>query len=433
MLSLEEATARILSRFHPLEAEPVPLLEALGRVLAEDVYAAEDVPPFSNSSMDGYALRAADTRGAAFDHPVVLRIVADIAAGSSTTVEVLPGTAARINTGAPIPLGADAMVRFEDTSEARLSPEERRAPQRGEIAILVQVAPGANVRPSGEDIRRGQLVLARGTPQRPFEIGVLASLGRSRVSVIRKPRVGILATGDELVDLDQPLGPGQVRDSNEYSLAALVLRYGGIPVRLGIARDRAEEIRRKLEEGCTAAVDLFLTSAGVSVGAHDWMTEVLAQEGDLELWKVAIRPGKPLAFGNFRGVPLLGLPGNPVSAAVTFELFARPALLIMQGRSRWAKPTLEVILEEDLASDERTSFLRAVVSRREGAYYARTTGPQGSHVLTSLSRANALVIVPAGARLRAGERAQAQMLDWPEEIDPPSSEPSLSEAGRRSG
>jgi molybdopterin-guanine dinucleotide biosynthesis protein MobB len=261
------------------------------------------------------------------------------------------------------------------------------------------------------------LVLAEGTILRAQEIGVLASLGRARVWVIRRPRVAILATGDELIAIDEPLAPGKIRNSNEYSNAALVRRYGGIPVRLGIARDDVEELTAKIREGLAQGVDLFLTSAGVSVGDYDVVKDVLGAEGEMHFWQVRMKPGKPLAFGQSQGVPLLGLPGNPVSAMVSFEQFARPAILKMLGKTRLRKPTVEAILEEDVKSSGRRNFKRAVITRRDGEYYASVTGPQGSGVLTSMVKANGLAIIPEGVRhKRAGERVTVQMLDWPENV-----------------
>ena len=412
MISVDEARAIILRHFDPLEAEKVPILEALGRVLAEDIYSDIDIPPFANSAMDGYALRSGDTVGASKKKPATLKVVADLAAGHITKLKVESGRAIRIMTGAPLPEGADAVVRFEETSEG-LGGGWGPA-----VEVYKEVSPWENVRPAGEDIRRGELALAKGAVLRPQEIGVLASLGRPEVEVIRRPRVAILATGDELVGIDEEIGPGQIRNSNEYSTAAQVIRYGGVPVRLGIARDRVEELKAKIEEGLAAKVDLFLTSAGVSVGEYDVVKEVLASEGEMDFWQVNMKPGKPLAFGRIRGVPLIGLPGNPVSAMISFEQFARPAILTMLGKAL-EKPEVEVIVDEDVKSSGRRGFIRAIVTRQEDGYHARVvSGPRGSGVLTSVVRANALLIVPEGVRLvKAGKRLSAQMLDWPEGVE----------------
>lgn len=414
MISVDEALEYVLKHFEPLEPEEVEILDALDRVLAEDVYSDMDIPPFDNSAMDGYAVRTADTVGASPETPVTLRVIADLAAGYTTDFVVEPGTAIRIMTGAPLPTGADAVVRFEDTSEG-LSAGERRSDR---IEVFSQVVVGENVRPVGEDVRKGELVLAAGTALRPQEIGVLASLGRARARVIRRPRVAILATGDELISIDEPLAPGKIRNSNEYSNAALVQHYGGVPVRLGIARDDVDELTAKIREGLAQKVDLFITSAGVSVGDYDVVKDVLSAEGEMHFWQVRMKPGKPLAFGQIQGVPLLGLPGNPVSAMVSFEEFARPAILKMLGKKRLRKPTVEAILEEDVESSGRRDFKRAVITKRGGEYYASVTGPQGSGVLTSMVKANGLAIIPEGIRqMRAGERVTVQMLDWPEDVE----------------
>jgi molybdopterin molybdotransferase len=414
MISVDEALEYVLKHFEPLEPEEVEILEALDRVLAEDVYSDMDIPPFDNSAMDGYAVRASDTVGASREAPVTLRVIGDLAAGYTTDLVVEPGMAIRIMTGAPLPVGADAVVRFEETSEG-LSAGERTG---NRIEVFAQVAVGENSRPAGEDIRKGELVLAEGIILRPQEIGVLASLGRARVRVIRRPRVAILATGDELVSIDEPLGPGKIRNSNEYSNAALVQHYGGIPVRLGMARDDVEELTAKIREGLAQKVDLFLTSAGVSVGDYDVVKDFLGAEGEMHFWQVRMKPGKPLAFGEIQGVPLLGLPGNPVSAMVSFEQFARPAILKMLGKTRLRKPTVEAILEEDVESSGRRNFKRAVITKRDGEYYASVTGSQGSGVLTSMVKANGLAIIPEGVRhVRAGERVVVQMLDWPENVE----------------
>ncbi len=410
MISVDEARGRILRHFSPLEGERVPILEALERVLAEDIYSDIDIPPFSNSAMDGYALRSGDTVGASRKSPVTLKVVADLAAGHITHLKVEPRTAIRIMTGAPLPEGADAVVRFEETSEGL------RGSWGPTVEVYKEVSPQENVRPAGEDIRRGELVLAKGTVLRPQEVGVLASLGRAEVEVIRRPRVAILATGDELVGIEEEIGPSQIRNSNEYSTAAQVIRYGGVPVRLGIARDRVEELKAKIEEGLAAKVDLFLTSAGVSVGEYDVVKEVLASEGEMDFWQVNMKPGKPLAFGQIRGVPLIGLPGNPASAMISFEQFARPAILTMLGKRTLEKPEVEVVVDEEVTNSGRRGFLRAIVRRQEDGYHAQVVaGPRGSGVLTSMVRANALLIVPEGTTLvKAGERLRAQMLDWSE-------------------
>ncbi len=418
MLSVEEALERILGFFHPLEPEESPILEALGQVLAEDVVSPLDIPPLDNSAMDGYAVQASSTVGASRESPVLLRVVGSVAAGQLPQQEVTPGTAVRIMTGAPVPMGADAIVPFEDTDEV-----ERRRSGRGlsEIAIHIEVPRGAEVRPAGQDVRKGEKVLSRGTVLRPAEIGVLASLGYGRVKVVRRPVVGILATGDELVEPGDEYGPGKIYNSNSYSLAAGVLRYGGVPRLLGIARDNLESMNARLGEGLKC--DMLITSAGVSKGDYDMVKDVLAQHGRIDFWSVRMRPAKPLAFGvlrapDGRSVPHLGLPGNPVSALVAFEQFGRAAILKMLGKTALAKPVIEAVLEEPIYNnDGRRVYARVVVTRRDGTYYARLTGNQSSNLLTSMARANGLAICPEDLpRKDAGEVVRVQMLDWPEEV-----------------
>lgn len=417
MLSVEEALERILALVHPLAHERMSILETLDRVLAEDVFAEQQIPPFANSAMDGYAVIAADTAGASASTPVTLRVIGNVAAGHTTDVSVTKGTALRIMTGAPMPAGADAVVRFEDTDEGRrLQGEADAGRERRHISVYTPASVNLNVRAAGEDVRAGERVLCSGARLRPQEIGVLASLGRPLVSVFRKPRVAILATGDELLEIDQPLRPGMIRNSNEYSNAALVLRYGGVPVRLGIARDNVTNLTEKLRSGLAQGVDMFLTSAGVSVGDYDVVKDVLSAMGQMNFWQVRMKPGKPLAFGTIEGVPLIGLPGNPVSAMVSFEQFVRPAMRVMQGLPALRKQMIEVVLDEDISnSSGRRHFTRAVVTQRDGVYYARTTGEQGSGILTSMVKANALVVVPEEVRhVTKGDLVFAQMLDWPD-------------------
>ena len=405
MLSVEEALARVLAAFRPLPSEHVPVLETLGRVLAEDIYADMDIPPLTNTAMDCYAVQAADTVGASAEHPVRLRIVHDLAAGYTTSMAVTPGTAIRIMTGAPIPPGADAVVEFEDTEQ-----------DREWVSIFKGVSAGKNVRQAGEDVKKGQLILPRGTEIRPQEVGMLAALGHKEALVHRRPRVAILATGDEVIEIDAPWQPGKIRNANSYSNAAQVAHYGGVPVLLGIARDDVAELTDRIRAGLEQAVDLFLTSGGVSIGDFDVVKTVLAAEGEMGFWRVRMKPGKPLAFGHIQGVPLLGLPGNPVSAMVSFELFARPAILKMLGKTHLEKPTVEAtLLDEVKRKDNRRHYLRVVLEERNGEYFARLTGDQGSGILLSMVRAQGLAIIPEDTNhLPAGERVSVIMLDWPE-------------------
>lgn len=414
MISVEEAYETIMSAFEPLEIETVRLTETLGRTLAEDVYSDENVPPFDNSAMDGYAVRAEDTQGASREKPVRLSVLGTVAAGQAPMAEVKPGAAVRIMTGAPMPVGATAVVRFENTSEGDETPRMAHL-AKDEVLIYESVALWENVRSAGEDIRAGELVLPAGTELRPAEVGVLASLGRKEVFVHRRPRVAVLATGDELVDVGEPLAPGKIRNSNEYTNAALVAKYGGIPVPLGIARDNVEDLQAKLQQAVDLHVDLILTSAGVSVGEYDVVKDVLTGLGQMQFWQVRMKPGKPLAFGRVRGIPLIGFPGNPVSSMVSFELFARPAILKMQGRRKLKKATIRAVLREDVRAGSRREFKRAIVELEGDTFYARLTGEQGSGVLTSMVKADGLAVIPEEVkRLSAGDRVTVQMLHWPE-------------------
>ena len=414
MLSVEEALEKILSLVSVLEQEQRPLAEVLGQVLAVDAIARFEIPPWDNSAMDGFAVRYKDIRGAGTGSPKRLRVVGSVAAGQMPDQEVGQGTAVRIMTGAPIPTGADTVVPFEETDEV-----ERRASGRplDEIAIVKEVPVEGNVRRAAEDVAAGEVVLSEGTVLRPSEIGVLASLGYDPATVVRRPQVAILSTGDELLEPSQPLERGRIYDSNSYSVAALVTRYGGVPRVLGIARDNLDSLNRMLDKAATA--DMLITSAGVSKGDYDMVKDVLAERGEMAFWSVRMRPAKPLAFGTMRGaegrpIPHLGLPGNPVSAMVAFEEFVRPTLLKMMGRANLEKPTVEAVLEEPIVNEDgRRVYARAVVTKREDTYYARLTGSQGSNVLTSMAKANGLAICPEDVPLlKKGERVLVQMLDW---------------------
>jgi molybdopterin molybdotransferase len=417
MISVEEALEKVLSYVDVLEAEEELILDSLGRVLAEDVRSTINIPPLDNAAMDGYAVQAQSTAGASPTSPRVLRVIGEVAAGYITKEEVGPDTSIRIMTGAPVPKGADAVVQFEETDE-----EKRKSAGKplSAISILRQVERGTNIRVAGEDIASGSLVLNVGMVLRPQEIGVLASLGREVVRVIRRPVVAILATGDELVDIKDPLPPGKIYNSNTYSVAAQVIRYGGVPKILGIARDNIEALEDKIKQARDA--DLLITSAGVSVGEYDVVKNVLARLGEITFWTVRMKPGKPLAFGVLRlgkkRIPHLGLPGNPVSSMIAFEQFARPAILKMLGKKDYAKPTIQAKSESRVDNkDRRRIFARVRVTKREGQFFARLVGPQGSGILTSMAQANGLMIVPEDKPgIEVGDEVQVQMLDWSVEI-----------------
>lgn len=413
-LTVQEALQLVLAGVSVLPAQNTSLLDSLGCILAADVVAHDNLPPFANSAMDGYAVRAADVAGAAGNAPISLAVVADIPAGSVSDAAVSAGMAARIMTGAPLPPGADAVIPVEDTDEPW---REAARPLPARIAIKRAVQAGDYVRQAGEELSAGQVVVRAGARIRPQEIGLMASLGYSQVSVVRPPRVGILATGDELVPITDALQPGKIRNSNSYAQAAQALLLGAQPVMLGVAGDSEAEVRGRLQEGVTAGVDLFISSAGVSVGVYDVVKAVLDAYGDVRFWRVRMRPGKPLAYGKYAGIPYLGLPGNPVSAMVSFERFARPAILKMAGHQQLERPSVQATLLEEIHSDGRESYLRAVVTRAASGYLATTTGSQESHRMTSLVQANALLIVPEGVTyVAAGEQLSAMMIDWPEDV-----------------
>jgi len=419
VISVEQALEKVLEHIEILEVEESPILSCLGQALAEDIFSEINIPPMDNSAMDGFAVRAADTRGASRKSPRILRVIDTAVAGSISQAKVEPGMAVRIMTGAPVPKGADAVVKFEETDQLE------RGANAPEVGILTEVEKGLEIRRAGEDIAKGMMVLDKGTVIRPAEVGALASLGRSLIKVIRRPVVAIIATGDEVVDITKPLPEGKIYNSNSYGLAAQVMRYGGIPRILGIASDVEGSLVARLHLGLDA--DMLVTSGGVSLGDYDIVREVLAKEGEIVFWRVRQKPGKPLTFGMIRAfadgggvrkIPLFGLAGNPVSAMLNFELFARPAMLKMMGRKKLGKPMIEATIEEPIKNtDGRRIFARAVVQKREGKYFARLTGPQGSGILTSMTLANGLVIVPEDMPgVEEGDSVQVIMLDWGEEV-----------------
>ncbi len=566
MLSVEEAFAHIVSQFAALGTETVPLMDALGRVLAQGLVSAEDVPAFDNSAMDGYAVRFADTRAASQEAPVTLCVVGDLAAGAVPDAPLGPGEAVRIMTGAPVPPGSDAVVPFEDTDRtdwAQFGTPPGASGDPATVGILLPPEYQDNVRFRAEDIKTGETVLAKGRLLRPAEIGVLASLGCTTVTVHRRPVVAVIPTGDEVIEIDQPLGPGQVRNSAAHALEALVVRYGGIPRRLPVVGDTVAEIRAALLS-CHDC-DLIVTIGGVSMGDYDLVRNVLGAEGDIDFWRIRMRPGKPLAFGSIdvadspatnpppnteesatpaqsfdsptptqasgpvmptqasgsvtppqasnsvipeqasnsvipakagihlasaatekrvddssatnepkresgtpgspgspgapgtpsapgfpatptqapgpvtpeqasdpvipakagihpssetqpHRIPVVGLPGNPVSAYVTFEEFVRPALLVMQGRTALHKTTVRARFLDSMENHGRRQFVRVIVERDDHGYTARLTGDQGSQLLTSLAKANGLAIISEHTDyVEPGSEVTVQMLDWPEE------------------
>jgi molybdopterin molybdotransferase len=407
MIPVREAIDAIVAGIGVLPAERVPLRDALDRVLAEDVDSPITLPARTNSAMDGFAVRSADVRGATRGAPRRLAVIEEVRAGSIPTRPLTAGQATRVMTGAPLPDGADGVIRQEDTE---LSGDM--------VTIFDDRDAGRNVRFAGEDLQQGARVLDAGTPLGPAQLGVLASMARAEVSVRRRARVGILASGDEIADLDEAgaiLAGRKTASSNSYTLDALARLAGAVPVPLGIAADTEASVREHFERGI-ATSDLIVSTAGVSVGAYDYVRSVLEALGcRMIVSKVRMRPGSPTSFGIVRGVPWIGLPGNPVSTMVCFELFVRPAIRKMQGHRALHRRTVPVVTEEPLKTPGRlTHFLRAVVRETPDGWRARLTGPQGSGILTSMVRANALLIVPEEAEeVQAGTTLAALLLDEP--------------------
>jgi molybdopterin molybdotransferase len=401
MISVEEALKRILEAISPLGLEKVNILDALGRVIGEDIYARWAIPPKDNSAMDGYALRAEDTRGASADKPAVLEVVENIPAGSIPEKRIGPGQAARIMTGAPIPEGADAVVRMEDARK-----------EDGQVAILVEATSGQDIRLAGEEVQEGEKVISRGEVIRPAEVGMLAALGRSWVSVHQRPLVAVIATGDELVDIDETPSPWKIVSSNIYSLTALILDCGAVPMQIGIAKDLREDLVAKFRAAMRA--DLIVSSGGVSVGDYDLVKDVMKEEGNrMQFWRVAMKPGRPLAFGALGDVPVISLPGNPVSAVVCFEQFIRPTIFKMRGCMNLFRRTVRARLGEDISKKAGIRhFIRARIRRDGDVYTVATTGEQGSGPLKSMVRANGLIILSEDVtRVQAGGMVTVQLLD----------------------
>ena len=400
MISVEEALKRILDSFSPLGLETASILDALGRVIGEDIYAGRAIPPKDRSVMDGYALRSIDTLGASQEEPSLLDVVEDIPAGAIPNRRIEAGQAARIMTGAPLPEGADAVVSLE---------EARKEGNR--VALFLEASRGQDVRYAGEDVRIGEKVISSGEMIRPAGVGMLASLGRSFILVHQRPLVAVVATGDELTGIDEPPSPWKIVGSNSYSLAALVRECGGIPLQVGIAKDRREDLLAKFRAAMRA--DLILSSGGVSVGDYDLVKEIMKEEGNrMQFWQVAMNPGRPLAFGRLGDVPIVGLPGNPVSSMVSFEQFVRPAILKMLGHANLFRRTVRARLGEDIEKKKGLRhFVRARIRRDGENYIVATTGDQGD-IRMSMVRANGLIIIPEEATIvRKGSMVTVQLLD----------------------
>jgi molybdopterin molybdotransferase len=402
LTSLTTAQQIVLDAAGILGCEKIGLLDALGRVLGEDIIAPRANPPWDNSAMDGFAVRWADIKQ---EHAITripeLKVVEDVAAGAVATKSVGPGEAIRIMTGAPMPAGADTVVRIEYTE-----------PSESTVRIMLpEYGQGANIRPRGDDVQEGECIIPQGTPLRSGEIGMLAILAKSFVLVHQRPRVGILSTGDELADLDESFDEHKIVNSNSYGIAAAVQEAGGIPVLLGIAKDNPDSLKDKIRQGLTC--DILVLSGGVSMGDYDFTKPVFAELGaDMNFWKLAIRPGQPVAFGKIQGKLAFGLPGNPVSSMVTFDQLVRPAMLKLGGHRIWERPIVKArFLEKFSKQTDRRHFLRGVLAYEGGDLVVRTTGKQGSGILTSMVKANGFIDVPEDVEhLQPGDVVNVQLL-----------------------
>jgi molybdopterin molybdotransferase len=414
LISVDDALQKLLASFSVVDSEEVILGKAAGRVLSYDIICEIDLPLFTNSSMDGFALKAEDIEGADRTSPKRLQVIEDIPAGKEPTRSLGENQTSRIMTGAPLPDGANAVVPIEDTNQ--YLPETHKEPDLPrEIEVFRTIVPGAYIREQGEDISSGDTVLKANSRLRPQDLGLLAMLGKSKIPVFRRPKIVILSTGDELVPVEVPLEFGKIHDSNSYTLSAMITRDGGDPLYLGIVPDNEQAVREILVEAIKKDADLILSSAGVSVGAFDFVRNVVQNDGSLNFWRVNMRPGKPMVFGHYQDTPFIGLPGNPVSAFVGYEVFVRPVIRKMAGLKTSPRERIKTKILEEIKSDGRESYLRAVVSSQNGEWTARLTGHQGSGNLISLVQSNALIIIPPGVKsLPSGTEVDAWLLnsDW---------------------
>ncbi len=401
LTQLHDAQQVVLDAAPVLGLEKISILDALGRVIGEDIVAERDNPPWDNSAMDGFAVRWEDIKQEhAIQKSVTLSVIEDVPAGMMPSKTVGLGQAIRIMTGAPLPRGADTVLKVEDTEH---SPDS--------VRVFKAEPKGANIRPQGEDVKKGDCIIAKGTRIRPGDAGMLAILAKSFVFVYQRPRVAILSTGDELADLDERFSEEKIINSNSYGIAAAVQEAGGVPLLLGIARDTPAALKGKISQGLNA--DILVLSGGVSMGDYDFTKAVFSELGaEMNFWKLAIKPGQPLAFGKIQGTLAFGLPGNPVSSMVTFEQLVRPALLKMSGCRAYGRPVMQAVFQETFSKrGDRRHFLRGILTREEGSFKVRTTGDQGSGILTSMVKANCLIDVPVDVeRLNPGDEVTVQLL-----------------------
>ena len=430
MLSAGRALAEILRRIRPLGVESVSLKYAAGRVLARDIYSRFKIPPFDNSAMDGYAVKAADLNGATKRNPKVLKVIGTIKAGTSSNKRLASGEVMKIMTGAPLLNGADSVVMVEYTKSVDRTLRGGPAFPFGEAAALLRASPftvhrknkyvavyrnvrkGENIRRAGEDIKKGELILRKGAVIRPAEMGVLASMGKDKVSVHKKPKAAFFVTGDELAGVKDKLKAGKIRNTNSFTLYGQLLKYDAIPVDLGLIRDSMPAIKNVIRYA--SRYDMIVSSGGVSVGDYDYLQDAFKSLGGrVVFWKVSMKPGKPFLFGTIKGLPLFGVPGNPVSSMITFEQFVAPAILKMAGRNKVSKMSVRAKMTEAIyVSPKRRNYIRVHVASRNGVYYASSTGPQGSAILKSMSRANGILTVLEGVgKVNKGSMAEIELID----------------------
>lgn len=410
MISVEEALERILDKINILDIEEKQLLDCIGQVIAEDIYAPFNLPNYDNSVMDGYAVRAIDIKGANRENPVVLSITGKIIAGMVSDLKVNYGEAVMIMTGSIIPDGADVVIPFESTD----TPENSLSNEQEDVKIYQELVSGTFIRKSGLDVKEGSLVIKKGKLIGSSEIGFLASIGREKIKVTRRPVVAVLATGDELVTFGESLTRGKIYNSNSYALSAQVIEFGGIPKILGVERDNLDKLIAVLKE--EAEYDLMITSGGVSAGHYDFVRNALESAGTLEFWQVKMKPGKPLTFGMIgetKKRPHLGLPGNPVSCMITLEMFGRPVIFKMLGRTDYKRPVISAIIEDEIENvDKRRMYARVVVEKRENEYFARLTGSQDSAMISSMLKANGLAVVSEDSEfVKRGDKVQVMLLN----------------------
>ena len=407
LIDVDTAVAKVLSNVRELGFETKSILQALNHVCFENVIASIDIPPLNNSSMDGYAIKSKNVKSASFETPIELEVLGIISAGQTPDLEVVENSAVKIMTGASIPQGADAVIPFEDVFDIT----------NKRIRICEPVEYWNNIRDAGEDVKKGSILMPKGKLISAADIGVMASQGLTKTKVVKKPKVAILATGNELLSPEEAIEKGKIYDSNSPSIAAAVIESGGIPNVLGIAKDDYDSLNHKIN--LASSSDLIITSAGVSKGDYDIVKDFIANRGEIQFWSVKMRPAKPIAFGWIKTnkeikVPIIGLPGNPVSAMIAFEKFGRPAIFKMRGICDFSRFVIEAVLDDAIDNyDGRRVYARGIVKKIGKDYHVSLTGSQQSNLLTSMSKANGLVVCPDNvSRLEVGSLVRVEMINW---------------------